>query len=335
MSRTIGFTSHDAARVRFGLSCLWEVLASVRVLREPANHSVHLPWVRQIRSTLEEKVSAAPASEVRTAFELLGDLVGSGVHRQYAPDLLTPPPTSLTPSIETELHTLIGTPDEVVREQLTHLKGRWTPSLQTMYDNPQDRLEALADVIARYWSVCLAPFWARITAVAEAEVFRRGQQQAVEGTTTVLNDLHDRVHWNGETLHVSGTACLGARDLNGGGLCLVPSVFVWPSVLVVADARTAQLAYPCGGVATVWEGGFPSRRALEQVLGRSKARLLVALHAPLSTTEAAARLELSASGTSEHLTALRAAGLVRAHRSGRTILNIRTPLADALITGSD
>jgi len=169
--------------------------------------------------------------------------------------------------------------------------------------------------------------------VNEAEVFDRGQQLAGSGTGAVLNDLHDRVRWDGAELTVSGTRCFGAQALDGGGLCLVPSVFVWPSVLVVADDETAQLAYPSRGVATVWEGGFPAAPALEGIIGRSKARLIAALHRPLSTTAVARELDLSVSSVSEHLTALRAAGLVTTRRSGRSTLNTRTPLGEALLGG--
>lgn len=53
-----------------------------------------------------------------------------------------------------------------------------------------------------------------ISTVAEAEVFLRGQQQAAEGTAISLNDLHDRVHWTGTKLEVSGTRCLGEHQLD-------------------------------------------------------------------------------------------------------------------------
>jgi hypothetical protein len=334
MARTIGFTSSDTARVRFGRSCLWEVLASLRVLREPAHHGVHLPWVRLVRPRLAAELGAGAAPGLRAGFALLGDLVGSGNHGDYAPDLLTPPPTSLEPSIESELADLAGTPDDVVRRQLDLLRGRWNPALQAMWDDPAGHLGILTEVIGRYWRATLAPFWAPITAVAEAEVFLRGRQQAAHGLAVVLNDLHDRVGWDGANLEVSGTACWGRRELDGGGLCLVPSVFVWPGVLVVADGRIAQLAYPCRGAGTVWDGGFPASPALEQVLGRSKARLLAVLETPASTTDAAGRVRLSVSATSEHLTALSAAGLVRARRSGRSILHVRTAMADALLAGA-
>lgn len=315
--RTIEFGIGDVTNVRFGASAMWEVVTSLRVLRDPSHHPVHLPWVRRV-----------PPLDL----PLLADLVGSSVQRHYMPDLLTPTPTSLTTSIDDDLERLLRTPPAEVRAQLEHLRGRWTPRLQALYDEPA-RLSDVADQLARYWELCLAPYWARITAVNEAEVFDRGQQLAGEGTAAVLNDLHQRVGWDGAELTVSGTRCFGAQALDGGGLCLVPSVFVWPSVLVVADEETAQLAYPPRGVATVWEGGFPAAPALEAVLGRSKARLIAALHSPLSTTAVARELDLSVSSASEHLTALRAAGLVTTRRAGRSTLNTRTPLGEALLTG--
>ena len=49
------------------------------------------------------------------------------------------------------------------------------------------------------------------------------------------------------------------------------------------------------------------------------------------TTELAHRCGLSAPGASQHLTALRDAGLVTAHRAGRSVLYARTSVADALL----
>ncbi|MFC7621708.1 helix-turn-helix domain-containing protein [Microlunatus sp. GCM10028923] len=334
MSRTIGFTAQDAARVRFGRSCLWETVASIRVLRNPAGHGVHRPWIRRVRPELDRLLARVP-EPVGAAFALLGELVGSGAQGHYMPDLLTPPPTSLEPALAAELERLAGTPPEVVRAQLTYLRDRWSPRLQAMADDPGTWLARVAEAVAAYWEVALAPSWSRVSALADAEVFHRSRQQAAEGTSSLLNDLHERVVWDGRQLTVSGTRCLGAHDLEGGGLCLVPSVFVWPTVLVIADEQTAQLAFPCRGVGTLWaDQDPPAAGALEEVIGRSKARLLAALQAPLSTTEAAARVELSVSTASEHLTALRAAGLVRTHRTGRRTLHVRTAAADTLIAAN-
>ena len=120
----------------------------------------------------------------------------------------------------------------------------------------------------------------------------------------------------------------------GAGLVLVPSVFVWPSVLSVAAGDVAQLAYPARGLATLWEPPAATPDALAAVLGRGRARLLTELVAPVSTTELARRTGMSPAGVSQHLTALRAAGLVVTHRQGRMLLSARTTVAEALLHAS-
>ncbi len=42
-------TPHDVARIRFAFSPLFELVMSLIVLRAPASHALHLPWVRATR----------------------------------------------------------------------------------------------------------------------------------------------------------------------------------------------------------------------------------------------------------------------------------------------
>jgi hypothetical protein len=83
---------------------------------------------------------------------------------------------------------------------------------------------------------------------------------------------------------------------DGGGIVLIPSVFVWPSVLSVATGESPQLAFPARGVATLWEGKAQASKALTAVIGRGRAQLLIEMRAPVSTTELARRTGMSASG---------------------------------------
>ena len=46
------FTADDVARLRFAFSPLWELVMSLRVLRAPSRHSLHLPWLRAVRPRL-------------------------------------------------------------------------------------------------------------------------------------------------------------------------------------------------------------------------------------------------------------------------------------------
>ncbi|MFL6056417.1 MAG: ArsR/SmtB family transcription factor [Actinoallomurus sp.] len=71
--------------------------------------------------------------------------------------------------------------------------------------------------------------------------------------------------------------------------------------------------------------------AIAAVLGRSRALLLTELEAPASTTELARRTGISPAGVSQHLTALRDAGMVSAHRAGRSVLYARTAIAESFL----
>jgi hypothetical protein len=278
---------------------------------------VHLPWASR---------TAAPTGG------LLWDLIGP--EPGYLPDFLTPPPRGLTPRLDLELAELTTTPPAVVRAQLD-LYGTATPRLRALHADPAAGLARLATEIDDFWQAALASDWPRIQLLVEAEVFARSRRLAEHGTDGLLNDLHDRVRWAGGKLSIDNHFCTAADVPDGTGLVLVPSVFVWPSVLSVFAGEVPQLAYPARGVATLWEQRGPAPTGLVGVLGKGRSRLLSELTAPASTTELARRTGMTPGGVSQHLTALRAAGLVATHRRGRSALSVRTALADALLAGAD
>lgn len=114
--------------------------------------------------------------------------------------------------------------------------------LAALYAEPEDGLRRLADEIAAYRRLALAPDWPRIRALLDAEVFRRARRLAEDGAAGLLNDLHERVRWEGDALRISQRHCLAPDVPDGAGLVLVPSVFVWPSVLSIAAGDLPQLA---------------------------------------------------------------------------------------------
>jgi DNA-binding transcriptional ArsR family regulator len=153
----------------------------------------------------------------------------------------------------------------------------------------------------------------------------------------VLEGLHPSVQWSADRLTLPFSCCGPAGSLAGRGLVLVPSAFVGPerTMMVNRPGQMLQLCYPSRGVGVLWEQQ-PDRvpEAVAAVLGRSRALLLAELGAPASTTELSHRTGLSAAGVSQHLTALRAAGIVASHRAGRSVLYRRTDLADSLLTAA-
>jgi DNA-binding transcriptional ArsR family regulator len=121
-------------------------------------------------------------------------------------------------------------------------------------------------------------------------------------------------------------------SLDGRGLLFVPSAFVWPGLLVIAKRPwQPTLLYPARGIGTLWDPERPAARAaLGALLGARRADVLSALDAPRSTTEVARALDVSAASASQHLTVLRDAGLVNAHRVGRSVLYARSPAGESL-----
>ncbi|WP_197371759.1 winged helix-turn-helix domain-containing protein, partial [Streptomyces clavuligerus] len=200
--------------------------------------------------------------------------------------------------------------------------------------DPGRELGRLADLISAYWEIAIAPFWPRMQALFEGDILHRAIHLAEGGARRLFDDFGPQVTWDSGTLQLIRRSSRGTKRLDGRGLLLVPSAFAWPRIFsnLGSGAWQPTLRYPPRGIGTLWEHGpRPCSDALAGVLGRSRALLLAELTHPASTTELARRLGLSAGGVSQHLTALRAAGLVSAHRTGRVVLYARTSVGEALV----
>ncbi|RSM98732.1 transcriptional regulator [Nonomuraea sp. WAC 01424] len=324
MKTRLAFSVNDLAETRFAVSPMWEVVTSRRVLAGATVPDPHRGWAAQVRPRL------AAAGLDRG---WLAEMIPSAGH---LPDFLNP--TTASHELPDELAAVEAIDPEQVRRDLDLLAadsdGRLSPRLRSLRRNPQAHLPRIVAEIEAYWQLAIAPYWARIRSVLEADVFHRGRQVAEHGTARTLGRLHDTVRWDGGALHLVERHCPITRIETGAGLLLVPSVFAWPRVLTRSvPSEPPQLAYPARGIGTLWESrGHAPMDALAAVIGRSRALLLAELDTPASTTELAQRSGLSAAGVSQHLTALRAAGLTSTHRAGRTVFYARTGLADALLT---
>jgi DNA-binding transcriptional ArsR family regulator len=318
----LAFSPDDVARIRFAFSPIWEAVVSVRVLRGPAERALHLPWVRRVRAAIDV---------AQPDFGLLADLVPTPV--RYIPDFLTPPPSTPVPVLDAELDALRATSPDQVRHDLDRVPGRRSAKVAELYADPVAGVVRLAEQIRGYWELALAPHWPRIRGLLEGEVSFRARRLAAGGAHLLFHELHERIRWDTDRLYVRHRYYRSSRALDGRGLVLVPSVFAWPSVYTISTPPwQPTLLYPPRGVATLWEAGAAAGPdALAGVLGQARAVLLTQLAAPASTTELARRTGLTPGGVSQHLTALRRAGLVVSYRAGRAVLYARTEVADALL----
>jgi DNA-binding transcriptional ArsR family regulator len=302
---------------------MWEAVASLRVLLDPARGALHLPWLSELRDGRLRHV------ELRAVAALVPP-------RGYIPDFLTPPPTGPLVDFEEELEAVRATRPEQVRYDLRLRFGRRRPpaAVKPLLDEPRRAVRRLADALGEYWRLAVEPHWPRIRALLESDLAHRARRLTTGGQQALFEDLHPAVRWGEQRLSVESDYD-AVLPLRGSGLLLVPSAFAWQRPAVITEKPwQPTLVYPARGLAMLWEPGEAAPEGLASLVGRTRADLLAALDAPRSTTELAQRLGVSAGGASQHLSVLRGAGLVTGRREGRSVLYVRTPLADELVGGA-
>ncbi|RLP94513.1 ArsR family transcriptional regulator [Micromonospora sp. BL4] len=319
----VGLEARDLAMTRFAISPLWEVIASVRVIKQPHLFPEHLPWSGRVRPRLAD-----------VDWRLLADLVQ--IPTLVIPTFVCPPPATSQPTLDVELATLVTTSPEALRAGLDELPGPRSSRLAALYAEPVAGLARLAEVIAVYADAAIGPYWPRMRTLLEREVLLGAQRMATDGVHGLLNHLDPYVRLEADTLRVDHIVLAGTVRLDGRGLLLVPSVFTGPRVWSnFGSPGQPVLRYPARAVGTLWERDpAPRGQGLPRVLGRTRATLLHELAVPTSTLELAERCGLTPGTVSQHLGALRDAGLVGAHRAGRFVLYARTTAGEALVNAS-
>ncbi|GII35182.1 ArsR/SmtB family transcription factor [Planotetraspora phitsanulokensis] len=314
------FTPDDVARLRFAFSPMWELVTSLRVLRSPARHSLHLPWLRAVRPRLR-------GMDLTELFALVPV-------KGYMPDFLTPPPDTPLPDFMAELDRVRNVPPHTAAEEAAWVQSADPEAAARFRDDPVAGVQRVADRLHEYWKAALEEFWPAIHGVLEGDVMWRSRRLAAGGVRELFEDLHPSVAWHGNRLVTDNRHHDYSGDITGDGLVLVPSAFNWRAVSIMYEPYQPMLSYPARGVGNLWSAGAPcTPNALSALIGRSRARVLVALEDPVSTTALARRLDLTPGAVSQHLTVLSDGGLVTRRRLGREVLYRRTAVGDALAYG--
>jgi DNA-binding transcriptional ArsR family regulator len=299
---------------------MWELVASLRVLRAPAGHSLHLPWLRAVRPRLRDLDLAELFALVPTA--------------GYIPDFLTPPPETPLPDFAAELERVRRTPPGMAVEEMAWVDTDDPGAVERFQEDPAEGVRRVADRLEEYWNVAFGEFWPRIHGLLEADVMWRSRRLATGGVKELFADLHPSVTWLGGRLMADKT-CDYEGDLGGDGLVLVPTAFSWRHISVMFEPYRPMLCYPARGVGTLWTSGAPcTPSALAALIGRTRAQILTALAEPGSTTGLARRFGVTPGAISQHLSVLSDGGLVVRQRLGREVLYRRTSVGDALASGS-
>ncbi|MBB2911946.1 DNA-binding HxlR family transcriptional regulator [Streptosporangium becharense] len=314
------FTPEDVARIRFAFSPIWELVISLRAVRDPARHSLHLPWVRAVRPRLA-------GLDLTELFALVPP-------QGYVVDFLTPPPESPMPDFAADLERVRRADPERAAAEAVRANGSASGGVARFVADPEAGVVRVADTLERYWAIAFAEFWPRIHGLLEGDVLRRVRRLAAGGARELFADLHPSVRWTGDRLAVTRPRQY-SEPLGGEGLVLVPSAFYWPDVAVMMKPYRPMLVYPATGAGTLWdEGPPPAPGALAALVGRTRAQILIALAEPATTSVLARRMSITPGAVSQHLGVLADGGLVTRRRLGREVVYRRTPVGDSLVCAS-
>jgi len=323
----IELTADDLLRSRFALSPLFELNGLLRALGGVSRMRLPAGLAARIRPVYRRLLAE---TDLAAVLALQWPRGGASV--------LVPPPQSLAQTWDDEIAAVHAVGRREFRRDIAYcLAQRPTddPGVLAVL-HAEDVRERLAGTLDRAWRELLAAEWLRLRAICERDVVHRAGLLGRAGWAAAFADLHRQVRWRDGGLEIrrpGGREVVGA---DGQGLLLVPSVFVWPGVAVhTEDPWRRALVYPARGTAALWQTAPGPPGALGELLGQSRARLLITLDEPASTTQLAHALGLAVGAVGDHLAVLRRAGLVDRARAGRSVLYRRTALGDALLAGTD
>ncbi len=302
---------------RFVVSALAETTAALMALEQrTAAHPGDRAWLADRLPHYRARLAADPLDAA---------LVRAALGRVWNAGFLTPPPDG-RPFAE-ELASVRATPDAVVRTDLRAASGLPASLARARGLGPR-----AAEVLEWVWTEAVLPDWERRRRIAEADVLLRTRELSLGGWSAALSGMRPGMAWLGGGRLRINLQERPPRDLTGrAGLVFVP---VTPGHGWVSWAGPGPhaLVYPSAGQLAQPAAGAP--QALVRLLGPVRARVLVLLESPKSTTQLVALTGLSLGGVAGQLKVLLGAGLILRRRTGRTVLYSRAAAGDVLVSAA-
>jgi DNA-binding transcriptional ArsR family regulator len=183
------------------------------------------------------------------------------------------------------------------------------------------------------WRALVAPSWAQLRDLLERDILHRSRLLAQGGLAMLFADLAPLITLREQRLLVELDS-EGTCKLDGTGIRLMPSAFVWPDVGAMLSERPPTLFYPSRGVASLFCNQQERDAKLVKLIGRTRSEILEAVGEPIHTTGLARLLGRSPGNIADHLHVLLDCGLVARARLGRNVLYSRTSFGDTLLAGA-
>jgi DNA-binding transcriptional ArsR family regulator len=316
----------DLAGVRFAISPISQLVGVLTVLSG-----------RDVPAGLDEwrGAWAARFDALRREEPLLATVAELLRVTTYVPDCLSAPPVRSSDRLRDELARVRATPADALREDLRRSVARRRPGArppELRATGGPDLPDRLAGTLSAAWDALLRDMWPALKAVLEQDIEYRGRLLSTHGLARVLDELDPGVRWRDDgQLELTGRAGQSHRP-SGVGLWLLPNAF-GGNWLCLAPPSAYALTYPARGAGSLLE---PSETpapapAVRSLIGSSRARILLRLREPATTTQLAAELKMTIGAVGDHLAVLRDNRLVDRRRAGRSVLYTRSELARALL----
>ncbi len=332
------------ARSRFVLSPFAETFASLKLLHSgAAAHPGERAWLDAHRPGYLRLLDGDPVTAL---------LVRSGLGRNWIADFLTPTPHD-GETFEAAVARVRAVPPDAAR---AHLRLSLDGPLPAALD--RDDLTGRAAALLEYvWERSVGPSWDRRRRVLEADIVARTAQVSRGGWATVLDALRPGTQWLGGNRFQVNLHAHPPREISGAELLFVPVTpkSGWVSWEEPKREHPGQehpgheeprrrkepgqeepepgryaVVYACSGV-LAGSDGRSAPASLDALLGAARARVLVLLGSPLSTSHLVAVTGQGLGSVGRHLRVLLDAGLVERRRAGRSVLYSRTAVGGALV----
>ena len=194
MALTIELGVAELAATRFAISPLSETVACLQQLSGRDHNPAHLRWLRWAENQL-----ADTPLDLSHTWPLLVST------RPNWPEFLVPAPQGAAATIEDDLGALRGTTAWQVRASLSRVfGGDLPPAAADVAAHPAAGLRAISDELRLAYERLVAPHWARIRAVLEADITYRARQLALGGTEKLFADLHQDLRWHDGSVRLTG-----------------------------------------------------------------------------------------------------------------------------------
>ena len=199
-------------------------------------------------------------------------------------------------------------------------------------DDPRKALDRLCRALLAYWDQVVRPSWPKIERFLDREILKQGYALATREAHAALNSVHPAIRVEATELRLLAGHTHAATALEGRVLMLTPLLSGQGGILADLDgSKHIKIGYAAAGAEEFWAGSAREVDRLGNLLGASRARVLLELRSKVTTTELSRELFLAPATVSAYLTELTRLGLVDRTRNGRWVHYSLNTKGEALV----